>query len=201
MATTPRSPFHRVRCWYSTSTSSEWTCRRSWARSRARSRRPASRPRHSSQRAESAPVLIRVANRTSGHDPLTVRDDPGAGVVGKAHDVAALGGKTLSGGERQTRVIAGDHTVLEHGLQPLDQVVAHEGVDHVIERFGEQPAGEVRVSLDLHVRDRHIADAEPAERIIYADAALIGQVDRTGHALLLVPASRAWALFQPPHHA
>ena len=95
---------------------------------------------------------------------------------------AALGCESLTGRRCQSWVVTGDDAVFEARFYALDQVVAHEGIDHVTQGFCHESTGQVRIGLHLWCDDRDVADGEPTERIVNADAALFGEIERICHA-------------------
>jgi len=88
-----------------------------------------------------------------------------------------LDANRLIGGERQVRVIAGNEAVLEQRLQLLDQVGPHEIVRHAVQDIREQAARQVGISLDLLRHHRNVAEREPPERVIEADAPPVRNID------------------------
>ena len=82
--------------------------------------------------------------------------------VTEALDVATLGREALPRGERESRVVTGEYPMVERHFHAFDEIVPHEGIDDVVYRLRYQPAGEIRVGLDLLVDHRNLAEAKPA---------------------------------------
>jgi hypothetical protein len=117
------------------------------------------------------------------------------------HDVSALGGEALAGREGQARIVARDDAVFEHALDALDQVVAHESVDHVVQGLRHQATRQVGVGLHLYIEQRYLADAEPPQWVVDADAPLVGQVEGIGHVRQGAPVLGQRRIFQSAHQS
>ena len=65
------------------------------------------------------------------------------------NDISALGCESLTGCEPQSGIVAVDNPGTQHTLQLLQQIVAHEIVEHMFERFRQDAAGDIGVDLRL----------------------------------------------------
>ncbi len=89
--------------------------------------------------------------------------------------------------------------MLEHFLDALDEIIAHECIDHVVDGFGHDAASEIGVGLLLQSHHGDLSDPKPAERKIDTHPAPVRQIEWIRELRDGTPGCRQRCLLETTH--